>query len=117
MAIVHPGDSDPLLPDSIGVSDQREFWIGWEGELNTGETIASSVWVLPDGFTSVSEQTNQTVTDETTGLPVNNANGILLTVSAVPGSYSILNTMTSAGSVAQVTTKGFVLVVDGTTPL
>jgi hypothetical protein len=86
--VTNNGCLTPTFPSQLITGDEDFIWMSWD--LFDGETIVSSAWVLPTGFTSLSEATNQTVSDED-GFTYTDANVIELTTTLTSGTHEIRN--------------------------
>jgi len=74
-------DAPPKDPDSI-----IDYGVDWSTWLATGETIASSSWVVPSDLTSVSESNTTTET------------AIFLSGGIVGTEYTVTNRITTTAS-------------------
>jgi len=74
-------DAPPKDPDSV-----IDYGVDWSTWLTTGETIASSAWVVPGDLTSVSESNTTTET------------AIFLSGGIVGTEYTVTNRITTSAS-------------------
>jgi len=75
MAVTHNGQAPAKLKQFMNPNDRDTFYEVWDEALeDTNETIVSSEWILPDGFTLISEQVDISITQKgTTYLHANSA--------------------------------------------
>ena len=92
MAVIHNGREAPLLPGAMNPDDAETFFISWEDRLN-GSSITSSAWVLPAGFTEVSDETDTTATEVEDGVTTIhlNCNGVTVTTTQTEGVFEFDN--------------------------
>ena len=103
MTTFHNGKTPPFLRDPLKPSNQEWFWVGWDDWLESTETILTSVWALPAGFTLVNSKVNETKEEEGVNYPRSNAALISTTLST--GEHYISNTITTSEN--QNETRGF----------
>lgn len=89
--ITHDGKGIPAFEQGWDTSDQEWLWVSWASVLD-GESISTSVWTLPTGWTNEDALVNQTVVED--GVSYTNSNGVLLSTTASPGLYEIANKVT-----------------------
>jgi len=94
--ITHASDSIPSFAERWDPSDNDWVWISWENKLG-GESIATSTWVLPAGWTEEDSQADQTVQDSD-GTSYANSNGVRLSTTKTTGTHKITNRVTFSGS-------------------
>ncbi len=90
---VHTGSDPVRLDDSMNPNDEETFWYSWTDKLNS-DTISTSTWVLPTGFTETASTTDGSVT--VGGVTYNDANSLTVTTTNTDGLYSISNEITTA---------------------
>lgn len=97
--IIHNGVDIPSLAERWDPNQRSWINITWQDFLN-GRTIVSSSWILPTGWTSVKEETSQSVTD--TGVSPNvtytSTNRIYLTTTKKSGVYTVTNRVLLSGT-------------------
>lgn len=91
----HTGTAPADLTEYMNPNDTDTFWMSWTDKLN-GETISTSTWILPTGFTQVSVTTNGSVTEN--GTTYTDANSITLSTTLTKGKHLISNEITTSGS-------------------
>ena len=91
---VHTGEGTPRLSEFVNPNDIDTFWFSWTDKLNT-DTISTSVWIIPTGFTEVSTTINGSVTFD--GVTYNDANSIKMSTTLTKGLHTISNEITTAG--------------------
>ena len=103
----HTGTEPAELTEYMNPSDTDTFWMSWTDKLN-GETISTSTWILPAGFTEVADTTNGTVTEN--GTTYNDANSVTLSTTLTKGKHLISNEITTSGS--RKIRRGFNVTID-----
>lgn len=88
-AIIHDGERVPAFDEAWDVYDIDWVWFAWDDVLD-GATIATSVWVTPDGWT-LEQQSDDTAVTDGAGVTYSHANGARFTAaSAEPGRRAVI---------------------------
>lgn len=111
MSVRHESRGIPTFPERWSPNDREWVWVSWEDFL--GDESFTSTWILPADWTNHSEQAAQTITDPA-GTEYGNANGVLLSTTAAPGTYTITNRVTiGSGETQRVYDRSVNIVVAG----
>lgn len=102
MPVIHFGDGNPRLPEEMHPDDHDVFCVSWTGKLN-GVSIATSEWIVPDGFEVEDEETNITVTED--GVQYSDTNTALVSTTLEEGTHALYNRITAPGGIDL--TRGF----------
>lgn len=58
---IHDGKNAPTLSEKMNPEDEAILWIAWDDKLDEDETITSSNWLTPAGFTVEGESFNDPI--------------------------------------------------------
>ena len=104
---IHNGKRAPRLNEDFNPLDDDAFYVVWTTKLD-GDTISSSTWTVPTGWTTSSEQTNQSVTID--GITYTDANAVRLTTINSSGEAYIVNNIVTAAGLSL--SRGFYIQID-----
>ena len=104
---VNTGTEPAELTEYMNPNDTDVFWMSWTDKLN-GETISTSTWVIPTGFTEVTATTNGSVTEG--GVTYNDANSVTLSTTLTKGKHLIHNEVVTSGS--RTIRRGFLITIE-----
>jgi hypothetical protein len=107
MAVTHTGQSPAALTEYMNPNDTDTFWMSWTDKLN-GETISTSTWILPAGFTEVSDTSDGTVTED--GTTYDDANSVTLSTTNTKGKHTIFNEIVTSGG--RTIRRGIIITID-----
>lgn len=106
---IHSGDEAAELDEYMNPNDVDTFWVSWTDKLN-GESISTSDWIIPAGFTEEATTSGGEVVES--GTTYADANSITLSTSLTRGRYMIRNEITTSGG--RTLRRGFIVSIDPT---
>ena len=97
MALVHSGKTPPFFVDPIRPNERKWYFGSWSRQLADTETINSSSWSVPAGFTIISEMVDISCQDDSNnGVIVDKCNGLLIDSTLSSGEHYVSNTVTTS---------------------
>ena len=109
MATLHYPNKIPLLSAALSRDEKENFFVSWDTFILPGQTIVSSVWEIPEGFSSLAEYISHSITDAITSTVYTKCNGVYVQLDPDirSGQYNLFNVVAFSGASSNKLRRGF----------